>query len=94
MKRHHCHAVLWASVFGQERERSTIRETLQDLQTNETYVFNVCNWLGTQNGDGQTERLVPVMTKKEMKTLDEAMRIHNVADHLSWMNMYTGKRDL
>lgn len=61
---------------------------MKDLQTQEIYYFPFNNWLGTKNGDGETERLARVDYKRRF--LDEAMSMHMLGQTISWFGMFTG----
>ncbi|CAI2337433.1 unnamed protein product [Caenorhabditis sp. 36 PRJEB53466] len=56
--------------------------------TQEIYYFPFYNWLGTKNGDGETERLSRVDDKRRL--LDESMSMHMLGQTISWFGMFTG----
>ncbi|CAD6198634.1 unnamed protein product [Caenorhabditis auriculariae] len=81
---------LWIEEAGSEHRESWFcnRIIVKDLQTKQVSIFPVNNWLGTTNGDGQTERLSQV--QKKQKFLDEAMSPHILAQTIAWCAAFTG----
>uniref|UniRef100_A0A8R1EVY5 PLAT domain-containing protein n=1 Tax=Caenorhabditis japonica TaxID=281687 RepID=A0A8R1EVY5_CAEJA len=63
---------MWIDDAGLEHRESWYcnRVIVKDLQTQQIYYFPFYNWLGTKNGDGETERLSRVNYKRRI--LDES----------------------
>lgn len=81
---------LWLDDAGLDHRESWYcnRIIVKDLQTQDIYYFPFNNWLGTKNGDGETERLARVEYKRRF--LDESMSMHMLAQTISWFAMFTG----
>uniref|UniRef100_A0A1I7UCH3 PLAT domain-containing protein n=1 Tax=Caenorhabditis tropicalis TaxID=1561998 RepID=A0A1I7UCH3_9PELO len=81
---------IWIDDAGLDHRESWYcnRIIVKDVQTQEIYYFPFNNWLGTKNGDGETERLARVDYKR--KLLDESMSMHMLAQTISWFAMFTG----
>ncbi|EGT56350.1 hypothetical protein CAEBREN_09695 [Caenorhabditis brenneri] len=81
---------IWIDDAGLDHRESWYcnRIIVKDVQTQEIYYFPFNNWLGTKNGDGETERLARVDYKRRF--LDESMSMHMLAQTISWFAMFTG----
>uniref|UniRef100_A0A8R1HLC8 PLAT domain-containing protein n=1 Tax=Caenorhabditis japonica TaxID=281687 RepID=A0A8R1HLC8_CAEJA len=81
---------MWIDDAGLEHRESWYcnRVIVKDLQTQQIYYFPFYNWLGTKNGDGETERLSRVDYKRRI--LDESMSMHMLGQTMTWFGMFTG----
>ncbi|KAK0414175.1 hypothetical protein QR680_007183 [Steinernema hermaphroditum] len=81
---------IWIDSTGMDHRQSWYckKVTFLDVQTEKTYDFDVNNWMGIQNGDGQTARSVNVTEKRD--TFADIISWHSMAEHISWFNMWNG----
>ncbi|KAF8373527.1 lov-1 [Pristionchus pacificus] len=81
---------IWIDSVGLQHRESWFcdRVIVYDLQKKEEFLFKVDNWLGTQNGDGKTERTVG--SSKKPFFLWEAMWKHRLYENIAYIAMYTG----